>query len=137
MTRTVVLALLTLLAIACAGPAAPVTSGPAAVDDKPQAGGTLRVLQREDSPDLSIYENSTISALWPVMPAYSNLVIFDPTVPNESLETVRPELAEKWEMSPDGKAITFTLHKGVKWHDGTPFTAKDVKYTFDLSLIHI
>lgn len=44
---------------------------------------------------------------------------------------VIPDLAESWETSPDGRTFTFRLRKGVKWHDGTPFTCKDVKYTFE------
>ncbi|MCC7441818.1 MAG: peptide-binding protein [Bdellovibrionales bacterium] len=43
-----------------------------------------------------------------------------------------PALAEKWEISKDGKVFTFTLRKGVKWHDGKPFTAEDVKFSFDV-----
>ncbi len=42
-----------------------------------------------------------------------------------------PDLAERWEISPDGKEITFFLHKGVKWHDGQPFTAADVKFSLE------
>ncbi len=42
-----------------------------------------------------------------------------------------PWLAESWESSPDGKVWTVKLRKGVKWHDGKPFTAEDVKFTFD------
>ena len=42
-----------------------------------------------------------------------------------------PWLAEKWEISPDGKVYTFTLQQGVKWHDGQPMTAYDVKFTFE------
>jgi len=41
------------------------------------------------------------------------------------------DLAEKWTVSPDGKTITFNLVKGVKWHDGKPFTADDVVYSLD------
>src|SRR5688572_33490454 len=37
-------------------------------------------------------------------------------------------LAEDWEISESGKMITFKLRKNVKWHDGTPFTAQDVKF---------
>ena len=42
-----------------------------------------------------------------------------------------PELATSWSHSPDGKVWTFKLREGVKWHDGEPFTADDVKFTFD------
>jgi peptide/nickel transport system substrate-binding protein len=40
------------------------------------------------------------------------------------------ELAESWEISPDGRKITFHLRKGVKWHDGAPFTSDDVMFTY-------
>ena len=43
-----------------------------------------------------------------------------------------PSLAEKYEISKDGKSFTFTLRDGVKWHDGQPVTAEDVKYSFDV-----
>jgi peptide/nickel transport system substrate-binding protein len=49
---------------------------------------------------------------------------------DESLNVI-PSLAEKWEVAPDGKTITFTLHKGVKFHNGQEMTAEDVKYSFE------
>ena len=49
---------------------------------------------------------------------------------NEKLEMV-PDLAERWTVSRDGKTWTFYLRKDVKWHDGTPFTADDVVFTFN------
>jgi len=50
---------------------------------------------------------------------------------NKDLELVG-DLAKSWEVSDDKKVITFHLRKGVKWHDGAPFTAADVKFTYDL-----
>jgi peptide/nickel transport system substrate-binding protein len=49
---------------------------------------------------------------------------------NEKLEMI-PDLAERWTVSKDGRIWTFYLRKDVKWHDGAPFTAEDVKFTFD------
>jgi len=44
---------------------------------------------------------------------------------------LEPELAESWSTSPDGTAVTFRLRKTARFHDGTPVTAKDVKWSFD------
>ncbi len=41
----------------------------------------------------------------------------------------QPQLATSWEVSADGRSITFKLRPGVKWHDGTPFTAADVQFS--------
>ena len=49
---------------------------------------------------------------------------------NEKMEQI-PQLAEKWDASPDGRVYTFYLRKGVKFHDGTPFNAAAVKANFD------
>lgn len=54
----------------------------------------------------------------------SNLV---KVAPDE--KTIVPDLAEKWEASPDAKTFTFTLRQGVKWSDGEPFDADDVVFT--------
>lgn len=60
-----------------------------------------------------------------------NKVIFPGLVrPNESLQPV-PDLAVSWQESADGREVVFQLRPGVKWHDGAPFTSKDVKFTFD------
>lgn len=53
---------------------------------------------------------------------------------NDKLEP-QPSLAEKWTVSPDGKMYTFTLAKGVQWHDGKPFTSADVKFSFEKILL--
>jgi peptide/nickel transport system substrate-binding protein len=44
---------------------------------------------------------------------------------------LEPELAESWKVAPDGMSVTFKLRKNAKFHDGTPVTAKDVKWSFD------
>jgi peptide/nickel transport system substrate-binding protein len=60
-----------------------------------------------------------------------NKVIFSALVrPDENLQPV-PDLAQSWTTSTDGLQYTFTLKPGVKWHDGEPFSAHDVKFTFD------
>jgi len=45
-----------------------------------------------------------------------------------------PNLAEKWEISPDGKYVTFYLRRGVKFHDGSPFNAESAKYNMDVRI---
>ncbi len=109
-----------------------VTSTSWAATSTPKRGGILNAMQREDPPSLSIHEEATISTSWPMMPCYNNLVFFDPFRAQESAATIIGDLAEKWEWKDGGKTLVFTLHQGVRWHDGKPFTSKDVKYTFDL-----
>jgi peptide/nickel transport system substrate-binding protein len=46
-------------------------------------------------------------------------------------DKLEPELAESWAIAPDGNSATFKLRKNAKFHDGTPVTAKDVKWSFD------
>lgn len=48
--------------------------------------------------------------------------------------TLVPGLADSWELAEDGLTYTFNLHPGVMWHDGTPFTAEDVAFSFDATL---
>jgi peptide/nickel transport system substrate-binding protein len=98
----------------------------------PKRGGILNAMLGEDPPGFSIHEVATISGLWPVMPCYSNLVLFDPLKPSESVETVIPELAEKWSWQDNYRNLVFFLRRNVKWHDGHAFTSRDVKYTFDV-----
>ena len=58
---------------------------------------------------------------------YSGLLHYDPDEPSK----IVGDLAERWTVSPDGKTYTFHLRKGVKWHDGQPFSSADVKASFD------
>ena len=95
-------------------------------------GGVLRIYHRDSPASMSIHEEGTVGVIMPMMGVFNNLVLFDQHVPQNSLDTIRPELATSWAWSEDGTELTFKLREGVKWHDGRPFGAEDVKCTFDL-----
>src|ERR1700756_2524995 len=97
-----------------------------------QAGGVLRITHRDSPASMSIHEEGTISVVLPMMGVFNNLVMFDQHKRQNSLDGIVPDLAESWKWSEDGKELTFKLRQGVKWHDGKPFTAADVKCTWDL-----
>jgi peptide/nickel transport system substrate-binding protein len=100
--------------------------------EQPKAGGILRMYHRDSPGSASIHEGATYSLNVPFMPIFNNLVIYDQHIPQNSLDDIRPELAESWVWSDDKKTLTFKLRQGVKWHDGKPFTSSDVKCTFDM-----
>ena len=56
----------------------------------PKRGGVLNAMLGEDPPGLSIHEAATVSTVWPMLPCYSNLVLFDQQKAQETAETVRP-----------------------------------------------
>jgi peptide/nickel transport system substrate-binding protein len=86
-----------------------------------------------DSPaSMSMLEEATVYVQGPMMGVFNNLVMFDQHVKQNSQEAIVPDLATDWSWSEDGTALTFPLRQGVKWHDGKPFTARDVKCTWDL-----
>ena len=95
-------------------------------------GGILRVYHRDSPASMSIHEEGTVGVIMPMMGVFNNLVIFDQHVPQNSVQSIVPELATGWAWSEDGTELTFKLRDGIKWHDGKPFTAEDVKCTFDL-----
>src|SRR6267378_6906618 len=109
------------LAVALVGPALAQTPG-----------GILQMPDFASPASMSIHEESTIAAVIPTMGVFNNLVVFDQRVPQNSLASIVPELATGWSWSEDGTQLTFPLRKGAKWHDGKPFTAQDVKCTWDL-----
>jgi peptide/nickel transport system substrate-binding protein len=95
-------------------------------------GGILRVHLLDSPASMSIHEEATVVAERPVMGVFNNLVIFDQHIAQNSMDSIRPELAKTWSWNEEGTELTFQLHDGVKWHDGKPFTAADVKCTWDL-----
>ena len=68
----------------------------------------------------------------PMMGVFNNLVMYKQDVPLSSLDSIVPDLATEWSWEEDRTALTFKLRQGVKWHDGKPFTANDVKCTWDM-----
>ena len=98
----------------------------------PKRGGILNSVIVEDPPGFSIHEAATTSTVWPMKPCYSNLVLFDQLNPRETVDTIVPELAERWSWQDNHRSLVFFLRKNVRWHDGQPFTSRDVKYTFDV-----
>src|SRR5436305_11107529 len=92
-----------------------------------KSGGILRMPLITSPASMSIHEESTIATLGPMMGVFNNLIMFDQHVPQNSLDKIVPDLAESWSLSEDGNTLSFNLRQGVKWHDGKPFTAADVK----------
>jgi len=106
-------------------------AGPAAAQ---KSGGVLRIQHMDSPPSASIHEEATVSVAVPFMSLYNNLVMFDQHVPKNSLDSIVPDLATSWAWQDDGTKLVFKTRDGVQWHDGKPFTAKDVACTFDLLL---
>jgi peptide/nickel transport system substrate-binding protein len=97
-------------------------------------GGILRVYHWDSPPSMSIHEEPTISTVVPMMGVFNNLVIYKQDVPQNSLQSIVPDLAISWSWSEDRTALSFQLHEGVKWHDGRPFAASDVECTWKMLL---
>jgi peptide/nickel transport system substrate-binding protein len=95
-------------------------------------GGILRSYMLDSPASMSIHEEATIYAERPMMAVFNNLVLFNQHVKQNTLDSIVPDLATGWSWSEDGAELTFPLRQGVKWHDGKPFTANDVKCTWDL-----
>jgi peptide/nickel transport system substrate-binding protein len=99
----------------------------AVAQDRPRSGGILNWYVYADPGRLDIHAESPLSVQQATAGVFSGLLQHDPEHPGK----IVGDLAERWTVSPDGKVYTFHLRKGVKWHDGQPFTATDVKTTFD------
>src|SRR6516164_3737338 len=97
-----------------------------------KAGGILRMYTVDSPASMSILEEATVFAERPMMGVFNNLVMYDQHVKQNSLQSIVPDLATSWSWNEDGTELTFPLRQGVTWHDGKPFTAKDVVCTWDL-----
>lgn len=104
------------------------TSTVVALPPKGRAPATLilRPLSLPDTLDPHLCQDAASAGY--IVHIFSNLVGI-----GEKLDIV-PDLAETWEMSPDGETYTFTLRTDARFHDGKPVTAQDVKYSFERAL---
>src|SRR5712691_12436217 len=104
--------------------------GNQAVAQKP--GGILKIYFFDSPASMSIHEETTAAGQGPMMGVFNNLVMYKQDVPQSGLQSIVPDLATEWSWAEDKTQLTFRLRQGVKWHDGKPFTAKDVQCTWDL-----
>jgi peptide/nickel transport system substrate-binding protein len=93
----------------------------------PKRGGTLRVSNGGDPPDFDVHQTVTYLTQFIGAPCYSTLLRID----SRDYNKLEPDLAEKWEVSADGKTVTFHLRRGVVFHNGMPMTAEDVVYSLN------
>jgi peptide/nickel transport system substrate-binding protein len=91
----------------------------------PAPGGTLTYARDGDADSLDPHKTTTTLSWQVQSQLYETLTAFDAD------GNIVPNLAASWEISEDGLEYTFTLQEGVTFHDGTPFNAEAVKFTFD------
>jgi peptide/nickel transport system substrate-binding protein len=124
MTKSIIRLAATAAVVAVLGSA----SAPEAEAQK--TGGTMRMYLTTNPPSALPHEETTIETVQPFSAIFNNLVRYDPTKKSNETATIIPELATSWQWDASKTKITFKLRQGVKWHDGKPFTAKDVQCTF-------
>ena len=96
-------------------------------DAATRRGGTLRYGILNAPAHFDLHQSGTVANIGPQAPMYDTLLRRDP----RDGQTIIPDLASRWEISPDGKKYTFYLRKGVKFHDGAELTSADVKATYE------
>ncbi len=109
---------------ATTGAAAPAPTTAAAAGT-PKKGGILKVGLQGDPVALEPHGTSLTATNHVIEHVYGRLVTLDATL------SPQPDLAESWDVSADGLVYTFKLRKGVKFHNGQPFVAGDVKYSYE------
>jgi len=97
--------------------------------EKPRYGGELIFPVPSEPPSYDGHREETFGLIHPIAPFYNTLLRVDPTDPSGTKPV--PDLAESWTVTNDGLTYTFRLRKGVKFHDGSEMTSKDVKASYD------
>jgi peptide/nickel transport system substrate-binding protein len=121
--RRITVPLILLIALALVAPA------PAPAQEKPRHGGELIFPVPSEMPSYDGHRESTFGLIHPIAPHYNTLLRVDPTDPSGT--KVVGDLAESWTATKDGLGYTFKLRRGVKFHDGSEMTSKDVKASYD------
>jgi len=98
-----------------------------ATEKKPKYGGRLRVAERHGSSGLDAHRNQIFMDFNNYTLMYNALTIMGP-LPQVN---IYPDLANSWEISPDGREYTFPLREGVKFHHGKELDSGDVKYSIE------
>ncbi|AXK67747.1 ABC transporter substrate-binding protein [Burkholderia sp. IDO3] len=111
---------------ALAGPALPSVAATQAPGGARARGGTLNVLINPEPPVLVSLFQTTGPTLAASSKVHDGLLAYDFDL------QPKPQLATAWQVSPDGLQYRFTLRRGVKWHDGRPFTSADVAFSIGL-----
>jgi peptide/nickel transport system substrate-binding protein len=96
------------------------------LQDQPKPGGTIKIVTSTDPVGLDPMISSAYSTALITEHVYNSLMQYD-----KKLNDVTGDLAETVEISEDKLTYTFHLRQGVKWHDGQPFTAEDVKFSME------
>ncbi len=99
----------------------------AAQTETPRRGGVLLAVIGADAPSLDPHQESTFATIQVVAPLYSTLVQIDPY----HYPKIIGDAASEWKIAPDGLTYTFKIRQGIRFHDGSPLTAADVKATYD------
>ena len=92
-------------------------------------GGELVFPVPSEPPSYDGHREETFGLIHPIAPFYNTLLRVDPN--DKSGTKPAPSVAESWTVSPDGKTYTFKIQRGVKFHDGSELSARDVKATYD------
>jgi peptide/nickel transport system substrate-binding protein len=95
----------------------------------PRSGGELIFVVPAEPPSYDAHRESTFALIHPTAPHYNTLLRADPA--DKSGTKIVGDLAESWTISKDGRTYTLKLRHGVKFHDGSEFTSKDAKATYD------
>src|SRR6059036_2747405 len=104
-------------------------AAPAGAQERPRYGGELVFAVPSEPPSYDAHREETFGVIHPMAPHYNTLIRVDPF--DHSGTKVVGDLAESWTASKDGRTYTFKIRRGVKFHDGSEMTAKDIKATYD------